>query len=134
MTQHILIIGGGVGGTIVANLLARTLHPQEAEITLIDSSGKHVYMPLWLTMPFNQLEAEDEQLVRNERDLLNKHVYLVQGQVQRIDAANHEVHVLRREPGTPASGTVQMVDVTYPYDYLVLATGARLAPEELAVH
>ena len=30
MPQHILIVGGGVGGTIVANLLARALHHQEA--------------------------------------------------------------------------------------------------------
>ena len=27
MPQHVLIVGGGVGGTIVANLLARHLEP-----------------------------------------------------------------------------------------------------------
>ena len=60
MPQHILIVGGGVGGTIVANLLARSLHHQEAEITLIDSTGNHVYMPGWLYLPFNQVSAQSE--------------------------------------------------------------------------
>ena len=34
MTQRIVIVGGGVGGTIVANLLARTFHSDEAQVTL----------------------------------------------------------------------------------------------------
>ena len=45
MPKHVVIVGGGVGGTIVANLLARSLHHNEAEITLIDGTGKHVYVP-----------------------------------------------------------------------------------------
>ena len=70
MKQRILIVGGGVGGTIVANILARTLHADEAEITLIEKMGNHVYMPTWLYMPFNHLDADSEQLVRPERSLL----------------------------------------------------------------
>jgi sulfide:quinone oxidoreductase len=79
MPQHIVIVGGGVGGTIVANLLARSLHHDEAEVTLIDSTGKHVYMPGWLYMPFNHIGADDDQLIRSERGLLNHHVNLVTG-------------------------------------------------------
>lgn len=70
MPKHVLIVGGGVGGTIVANLLARSLHGQEAEITVIDSTGNHVYMPGWLYLPFNRLEANSDHLVRPERHLL----------------------------------------------------------------
>ena len=46
MPQHIVIVGGGVGGTIVANLLARHLHLQETKVTLIENTGKHAYMPI----------------------------------------------------------------------------------------
>jgi len=53
MPQHVLIVGGGVGGTIVANLLARHLEPIDATVTLIESTGKHAYMPGWLYLPFN---------------------------------------------------------------------------------
>src|SRR6266705_3330000 len=93
MPQHVLIVGGGVGGTIVANLLARSLHRREAEITLIDSTGKHAYMPGWLYLPFNQLSAQSDQLIRPERDLLNNQVHLVTGEVQKIDHKNRELHV-----------------------------------------
>src|SRR5215471_3931681 len=93
MLQHIVIVGGGVGGTIVANLLARSLHHDEAEITLIDSKGKHAYMPGWLYMPFNHIGADDNQLVRSETELLNHHVNLVTGEVQKIDTQNRELRV-----------------------------------------
>src|SRR5437588_5417055 len=93
MPQHIIIVGGGVGGTIVANLLARSLHHNEAEITLIDSTGKHAYMPGWLYMPFNHIGADDEQLIRPERGLLNHHVNLVTGEVQKIDTKKRELRV-----------------------------------------
>jgi 2-polyprenyl-6-methoxyphenol hydroxylase-like FAD-dependent oxidoreductase len=45
MPQHILIVGGGVGGTIVANLLARSLNHQEAEITQLVFNYEHPPRP-----------------------------------------------------------------------------------------
>ena len=131
MPQHILIVGGGVGGTIVANLLARALHHQEAEITLIDSTGKHAYMPGWLYMPFNHIGADSDQLIRPERDLLNNHVHLVTGEVQKIDPQNRELHVQHNRDLDEIVGTGGASKAVYPYDYLVLATGARLVPSDL---
>jgi len=42
-----------VGGTIVANLLARHTQAADASVTLVESTGHHAYMPGWLYMPFN---------------------------------------------------------------------------------
>src|SRR5712692_2601324 len=131
MPQHVLIIGGGVGGTIVANVLARTLHPLEVEITVIESNGKHLYMPNWLYLPFNQVDADSDQLERRERDLLNKHVHLVRGTVTNIDTQNREVHVHYSAGLDEIIGTGGAVEAIYAYDYLVVATGARLAPSDL---
>ncbi|MBE3560162.1 MAG: NAD(P)/FAD-dependent oxidoreductase [Ktedonobacteraceae bacterium] len=131
MSQRILIVGGGVGGTIVANLLAKTLHPHEAEITLIDTSGKHVYMPIWLYMPFHNIGADSDQLVRQERNLLHENVHLVLGQVSNIDVKNRELHVQHSAEASEIGGTGGAVAATYRYDYLVLATGARLAFSDL---
>jgi len=129
--RHIIIVGGGVGGTIVANLLARTLRPDEAQVTLIDSTGKHVYMPGWLYVPFQENGSDTSHLVHSERSLLSRRVKLVTGEVTNIDTARRELHVKSAKDSNEIIGTGGAVDATYAFDYLVLATGARLAPEDL---
>ena len=132
MPQHIMIVGGGVGGTIVANLLARHLEPTDATVTLIESTGKHAYMPGWLYLPFNHEGLESDQIIRDERALLNQHVQHILGTVTGIDTQNHELRV-HFSPGLDEIvGTGGALEATYGYDYLVLATGARLAPEDLS--
>ena len=131
MPQHVMIVGGGVGGTIVANLLARQLGPTDARVTLIESTGKHVYMPGWLYMPFNNESADSNQITRDERELLHRHVRHVRGTVTSIDVRNRELHVHSSSGLDEIVGTGGALDATYSYDYLVLATGARLAPKDL---
>src|SRR5260221_3788953 len=132
MPQHVMIVGGGVGGTIVANLLARHLEPLDATVTLIESTGKHAYMPGWLYLPFNHEGLESDQIIRDERGLLNRHVQHIRGTVTGIDTHNRELRV-HYSPGLDEIiGTGGAVEATYSYDYLVLATGARLAPEDLS--
>jgi sulfide:quinone oxidoreductase len=111
--SNIVILGGGVGGTLTANLLARKLSRKQAQITLIDRTGRHVYQPGWLYVPFGG--DPPEQLERSERSLLNRSVQLVVGDAQRIDASGRRI--------------VMADGASYPYDYLVVVTGARLAPE-----
>src|SRR5215212_87597 len=50
--KRIVVLGGGVGGTLVANLLAKHLRPGEAEIVVVSASSRHVYQPGWLYVPF----------------------------------------------------------------------------------
>ncbi len=119
MRQRIVILGGGVGGTIVANVVARALQADEAEITVIDATGQHAYMPGWLYLPFNG--SEGRELARGERHLLNPRVKLITAPVTWIDTANREL-TLQGVASTAAK---------VPYDYLVIGTGARLAPEDL---
>ncbi|HEX6799071.1 MAG TPA: FAD/NAD(P)-binding oxidoreductase, partial [Ktedonobacterales bacterium] len=131
MTKRIVIVGGGVGGTIVANVVARALHRDEAEITVIDATGDHVYMPGWLYLPFNS--GEGVELSRPERTLLNRHVQLITGDVTRIDTERRELTVRTNGASLPLRDLSGAEERAAPmsYDYLVLATGARLAPEDL---
>jgi sulfide:quinone oxidoreductase len=129
--KQIVILGGGVGGTIVANVLARRLSSQDADITLIDSTGQHVYMPGWLYLPFNHVDELSSQLVRNEYDLLNKRVHLMRGEVLRIDPKNKELLVRHGELLRNDIDNAQSNDTVHSYDYLVIATGARLVPSDL---
>lgn len=129
MPQRIVIAGGGVGGTIVANIVARALHAEQAEITVIDATGQHAYMPGWLYLPFNG--SEGLELSHDERTLLNKRVHLAVGNITRIDSANHEV-TMRPAPGSNAAVNLGGTnEARYPFDYLVVGTGARLVPEDL---
>jgi len=111
--REIVVLGGGVGGTLVANMLARKLDRRQAHVTVIDRTGRHVYQPGWLYVPFGG--PPPKRWERPERGLLSRKVDLVVGEAQHIDRDAHQVKM--------ADGT------SYAYDNLVLATGAWLAPE-----
>ena len=117
--DRILILGGGVGGTIVANLLARKLRKDidggQVELTLVDTRGNHVYQPGFMYITFGNEKAAGLQ--RPERSLLDGRVNLVVDEATHIDDAASTV--------TLAGGS------NLSYDYLVLATGSRIAPEEI---
>jgi sulfide:quinone oxidoreductase len=116
--KRVVILGAGVGGTIVANKLARKLPEGSAEIVLLDRKDYHVYQPSQLLVA---LGLEDyDQLIRPERSLLDPRVKFVSGQkgeVKKLDLANRKV--------VTADGT------EYTYDYLVIATGSHLAWDEI---
>jgi sulfide:quinone oxidoreductase len=117
--QRILILGGGVGGTLTANLLVKRLRPEldrhEVSLTVIDETGQHVYQPGFMYIAMGGERAE--KLSRPERSLLDRRVELVVGHAERIDATNR---------------TVGLADGRYlGYDHLVLATGSRIVPEAI---
>jgi sulfide:quinone oxidoreductase len=117
--DRIVILGGGVGGTLTANLLARRLHDRidrgDVVVTLVDALGAHVYQPGFMYIAMGG--EKEERLSRPERSLLDAPVNLVVDTATRIDDEARTV--------TLASGTV------VPYDYLVLATGCRIVPEQI---
>jgi sulfide:quinone oxidoreductase len=115
---RILVLGGGTGGTLVANLLAKKLRSDEAEITLLSASSRHLYQPGWLYVPFGW--QDPRSLSRSLKNLLNKRVKLEIGTVARLELEQHRV---RLEGSLEAS--------TLEYDYLVIATGSRVTPEDV---
>jgi sulfide:quinone oxidoreductase len=117
--QRILIVGGGVGGTLTANLLARRLGRRmkagDVNVTVVDTTGQHVYQPGFMYIAMGGERAE--RLERRERSLLDKRIQLVIGEVARID---EEARVVTLSDGLPLR-----------YDYLVLASGSRIVPEAI---
>ncbi|MBN9391467.1 MAG: NAD(P)/FAD-dependent oxidoreductase [Chloroflexi bacterium] len=113
--KQIVVLGGGTGGTLVANLLAKKLKSKEAQITLVSASNRHLYQPGWLYVPFGK--QDPRTLSRPLASLLRKRVKLVIGKVCRLDTTTQEV---------------ELEDHTIlAYDYLVLATGSQVAPEDI---
>ena len=60
--RRILILGGGTGGTLIANRLRRQL-ADEDEITVVDRDDDHLYQPGLLFVPFGR--ARPEAIVRS---------------------------------------------------------------------
>ncbi len=119
MTEHIAIVGGGTGGTVLANKLAERLGPEiergDVRVTLLNDGPDHVYKPVWLYVPFGQREPEDgrrplDELVDDAVDL----------RIDRVTDLDTDAHQLQTRDG----GTME-------YDYLVLATGSTLEPERI---
>lgn len=111
---RVVVVGGGVGGTLAANLVSREL-ARDARVTVVDPTGMHVYQPGFLYVALGQ--ASGRWLSRDERGLLRRDVDLV------IDAAAS----IDRD-----GGTVRLESgASLAYDYLVLAPGARLVPEQV---
>src|ERR1017187_7469246 len=112
--KRIVILGGGTGGTLIANRLRRAYDEQAAEIVVVDHDDHHVYQPGLLFVPFGLTTMG--RIARPRQRQLRPGIAFRQAGIDRVDVAADRVHL--------ADGTA--VD----YDVLVVATGARLLPEE----
>jgi len=119
MAKKILIVGGGLAGTIVGNGLCRQLHHEMAAgsvaITMIGASDTHMYQPGLLYVPFGRMR--ESELFREQRKVLNRHVPYYIDPAKHIDVDKKTV--------TTESGK------SYDYDFLVIATGSRIRPDNI---
>ncbi len=111
--KKILILGGGAGGVVTANRLAKKLNGN-AEIILIDKNPHHEFRPsyLWITMGLR----EPEDIRRSLSLLEGRGIKVLNDNVVAIDAANR---------------TVKTSNQSLTYDLLVVSLGAELKPELL---
>lgn len=101
----VVIVGGGFGGLWTANALRRV----EARVIVIDRENHHVFQPLLYQVATAGLSPADiAQPIRGILTSANAEV--VMGEVTDIDKDAREVI---------------LTDRSIPYDYLVLATGAK---------
>ena len=121
MHVQVAIVGGGVGGTLIANRLQRLLHGDarhDTHVTVYDAEGIHTYQPGWLYVPFAQ--QDPQKLVRPERQLLRHNVTLLSGDAGRVERIVPDAKQLVTADGQ-----------AHAYDYLVLATGSRNTPDDV---
>ncbi len=112
-SKKILVLGGGAGGVVAANNLIKKLG-EEAEITLIDKSGYHVFQPSQLWVMTGQREPDD---IRRPLKLLERKGVKVL--VEEVKSIKPEEHVVQT-----SSGNIH-------YDYLIVALGSLPEPEKI---
>ena len=115
--MRILVVGGGMGGTILANNLARRLSGElksgKASITMLSASDKHMYQPGLLYVAVGKM-APDE-LYRDQVSLLEPSITF---RVDPVTQFNLKENNVVTESGKQ-----------YDYDIIVISTGSRAFAE-----
>ena len=112
--KRLLILGGGTAGTIMANKMRKDLQRDEWDITIIDQFKTHYYQPGFLFIPFGMYKEKD--VVKPKGDFFPTGVNVIYTTIDRIEGEKKQVLL---ENG-----------VAIKYDYLIIATGAKIVPEE----
>jgi sulfide:quinone oxidoreductase len=110
-SQTVLILGGGIGGVVAANRLRKRLDRRH-RIVLVDREPDFALAASFLWVMTG--DRRPEEVSRPLAGLERKGIEIIRGEVERIDAARREAVVGGR---------------TLQADHLIVALGARFAPE-----
>lgn len=107
--KRVVVVGGSFGGVNAAYELRRKL-PKDAEITVISRDAEFTFIPSlpWVVMGWRD---PSRLQVRLDAPLQRRGIRFVHGEVKEFDPPACEVRTSRQ---------------TYPYDALVVASGAEL--------
>jgi sulfide:quinone oxidoreductase len=115
--MKILIVGGGMGGTILGNNLARRLASElragKVQLTMLSASDKHMYQPGLLYLALGRMTPDE--LYRDQASLLEPGIDF---QVDPVETFELDQNRVKTKSGK-----------THAYDILVIATGSRPVPE-----
>jgi sulfide:quinone oxidoreductase len=112
--KRLLVIGAGTAGTMIVNRLRRVLDADEWKITIVDPLEIHYYQPGFLFIPFGMYSKND--VVKPIRDFIPAGVEMIRAGADVIEPDQNRVKL--------ADGRTLM------YDFLVIATGSYIHPEE----
>lgn len=112
--RNLVILGAGTAGTMMANHLRPKLKKNDWNITIIDQYKTHYYQPGFLFLPFDIYS--EEQVKKVGKKFIPKGVKYVQKKIEQI---------------FPKENKVELEDETLNYDILIIATGSKIAPEEI---
>jgi NADH dehydrogenase len=103
---RVMIVGGGFGGLEAAKKLAG----QDVRVTVIDRTNYHLFQPLLYQVATAALSPAD--IAAPVRAILSrwKNMEVILAEVQSVDVAAKKI---------------KTTDMEIPYDFLILATGAR---------
>src|SRR3989304_2590250 len=109
MPTRIVIVGGSFGGINAAYALRRQLRDR-AEITVVSKDAEFAFLP---SFPWVILGWRDPARLQIplQRPLTSRGIRFVHGEVRELD---------------PSRGEVRTASAQFPFDFLVIASGADL--------
>ncbi|WP_255198705.1 NAD(P)/FAD-dependent oxidoreductase [Halorarius litoreus] len=121
MTENIVIVGGGTGGTVLANRLTDDLAAEidagDVRVTLVTDTPEQTYKPAFLYVAFGKKTLAEAR--RPVADLVD--TSRVDLRIDRVTGIDTDAKHLDLD------GDLRRLD----YDHLVLAMGAQLVPDEV---
>jgi sulfide:quinone oxidoreductase len=113
--KKIVILGAGTAGTMMANHLSHKINKDEWSIDIIDERKEHYYQPGYLFLPFDIYEPAD--IIKPITEFIPKAAHFINEPIERVDAEKNSIRL--------NNGAI------IQYDILIIATGAKTAPEEI---
>lgn len=112
--KKLLILGAGTAGTMMLNKLASELDRSEWSITIVDQFETHYYQPGFLFIPFGIYNKKD--VIKSKRDFFPTGIEVIVSGIDKIEPKENRVLLQNNQVLT--------------YDYLIIATGTKIRPEE----
>ena len=115
---NVLILGGGFGGVVAAERLAKMLGT-EHELTLVSRNARFTFYPALVRLAFGKCEPDDVSFDLRGA-MLSRRVRFVEATAARVDPFARKVTLT----GGDINGDIK-------YDFLLYALGRRLATERV---
>ncbi len=112
--KKLVILGAGTAGTMMLNKLNGTLDKSEWQITIVDQFETHYYQPGFLFIPFGIYNRKD--VIKPKRDFFPPGTNVIITEIEKIEPKENRVLLKNNQ--------------VISYDYLIIATGAKIDPEE----
>lgn len=112
--KKLVILGAGTAGTMMLNKLSNVLEKDQWSITIVDQFETHYYQPGFLFIPFGIYTKKD--VVKPKRDFFPPQANVIMSEIDRIEPDKNRVLLKNNQ--------------VLPYDYLIIATGTKVRPEE----
>jgi sulfide:quinone oxidoreductase len=110
-----LVLGAGTAGSLIARKMANKLDANEWKVILVDKDDDHFYQPGYLFIPFGIYKPED--VVKPKHKFIPQNVEFILSDIELIEPEQNRVKLAKDNK-------------VIHYDYLVIATGADIFPEE----
>ena len=112
--KNLVILGAGTSGTMMANHLVGKLPKNDWKITIVDQYKTHYYQPGFLFLPFDIYSTK--QVKKKGKKFIPKKVNYINQKIEQI---------------FPEENKIKLENEDINYDILIIATGTKIAPEEI---